>query len=127
MNIPEGLKFTKEHEWVKEDNGICLVGITDFAQGELGDIIYLDVTAEPGTEVKLGETIGSIEAIKTVSEIFSPVTGKIVEVNTAVNDNPSVVNTDPYGADWMLKIEPSSAGEFSALLDAESYKTLIGA
>ncbi len=127
MNIPEGLKFTKEHEWVKEDNGICLVGITDFAQGELGDIIYLDVTAEPGKEVKLGETVGSIEAIKTVSEIFSPVSGKIVEVNTAINDNPSVVNTDPYGAGWMLKIEPSSAGEFSALLDTESYKALIGA
>lgn len=127
MNIPEGFKYTKEHEWVRDENGICSVGITDYAQGELGDIIYLDITSEPGTEVKQGDVLGSLEAIKTVSEVFSPVSGKIVEINTAINDNPSVVNTDPYGAGWMLKIEPSSAGEFSALMDAESYKTLVGA
>ena len=127
MNIPEGLKYTKEHEWVKEENGMCLVGITDYAQGELGDIIYLDVTAELGAEVKQGEVVGSIEAIKTVSEVFSPVSGKIVEVNTAINDNPSVVNTDPYGGGWMLKIEPTAAGEFSSLMDSASYKTLVGA
>ncbi|MBK9227861.1 MAG: glycine cleavage system protein GcvH [Ignavibacteria bacterium] len=127
MNIPEGLKYTKEHEWVKEENGFCLVGITDFAQGELGDIIYLDITSEPGVEVKQGEVIGSIEAIKTVSEGFSPVSGKIVEINSGINDNPSMVNTDPYGAGWMLKIEPSSAGEFSSLMDSVSYKSLVGA
>ncbi len=127
MNIPEGLKYTKDHEWIREENGICVVGITDYAQGELGDIIYLDITADLGSELKQGDTVGSIEAIKTVSEVFSPVSGKIVEVNSTINDNPSMVNTDPYGAGWMLKIEPSSAGEFSALLDAQSYKELVGA
>lgn len=127
MNIPEGLKYTQEHEWVKEDNGFCLAGITDYAQGELGDIIYLDITADLGSEVKKGDVVGSIEAIKTVSEVFSPVSGKIVEVNSSINDNPSVVNTDPYGAGWMLKIEPASAGEFSSLMDSESYKQLVGA
>jgi glycine cleavage system H protein len=126
MNFPEAVKYTKEHEWVRTDGNICTVGVTDFAQGELGDIIYLDITAGIGDEIKMGDTVGSIEAVKTVSEIYSPVTGKILEINSGVNDNPSIVNTEPYEGGWLIKIEPSNQDEISNLLDSAAYRQLIG-
>lgn len=126
MKFPVTLKYTQQHEWIKTDEGICVVGITDYAQGELGDIIYMDITTEKGTNVKQGDTVGSIEAVKTVSEIYSPVSGKIIEVNNSINDNPSVVNTDPYGDGWIFKIQPDNMDEISNLMDAEKYKELIG-
>ena len=125
MNIPEGLKYTKDHEWVKVEGNIGTVGVTDYAQGELGDIIYLDVTTV-GNDVAMGDAFGTIEAVKTVSEMYAPVSGKITEFNSAVNDNPAIVNQDPYGAGWMVKIEISNMGDLDSLLSPEEYKNLIG-
>ncbi len=127
MKFPASLKFTKEHEWVRVEDNVCTVGVTDYAQGELGDIIYLDITSAVGSEVKQGESIGSIEAVKTVSEVYSPVSGKITEINNAINDNPSIVNTEPYEGGWLVKIEQNNADEISNLMDSEAYKTMIGA
>jgi glycine cleavage system H protein len=126
MNIPDNLKFTKDHEWVKTEGKIGTVGITDFAQGELGDIIYIDIPL-PDAAVKQGDSFGTIEAVKTVSDIFAPVSGKIVEVNTSVNNNPASVNKDPYGEGWIVKIEMSEQGELNNLLTPEKYKELVGA
>lgn len=126
MKIPATLKFTKDHEWVKAEDNVCIVGVTDYAQGELGDIIYLDITSETGSNVKQGDTIGSIEAVKTVSEIYSPISGKILEINSGINDNPSIVNTEPYEGGWIVKIEPSNQDELNNLLNSDSYKELIG-
>ncbi len=126
MNIPEGLKYTKEHEWVKVEGNICTVGVTDYAQGELGDIIYIDVTTV-GNNVSMGDAFGTIEAVKTVSDMYAPVSGKIAEFNSAVNDNPAIVNQDPYGAGWLVKIEISNMGDIDSLLSAEDYKKLVGA
>ncbi len=125
MNIPENLKYTKDHEWVKLDGKIGTIGVTEFAQGELGDVIYVDVTATD--TVNKGDSCGTIEAVKTVSDIFAPVSGKITEVNTKINDNPAVVNQDPFGDGWMLKVELSNPDEMNELLDAKAYKELIGA
>ena len=127
MKYPAYLKYTKEHEWVKVDDNVCTIGITNFAQNELGDIIYLDITSAVGSEVKQGDSIGSIEAVKTVSEVYSPVSGKIIEINTAINDNPSIVNTEPYEGGWIVKIEQNNMDELNNLLDSEAYKELIGA
>lgn len=127
MNIPENLFYTKDHEYVKVDNGVGFVGISDYAQHELGDIIYVDITAEVGNEIKQHDPVGSIEAVKTVSEVFSPISGKIVEVNSGINDNASVVNSDPYGEGWIVKIEISNPDELESLLDANAYKELVGA
>lgn len=127
MNVPENLKYTKEHEWLKIDGGDGVVGITEYAQSELGDIIYLDINISIGNDVKAGQSLGSIEAVKTVSEVFSPISGTLIDINLAVNDNPSTVNQDPYGAGWLLKIEPNNQDEISNLLDANAYKELIGA
>jgi glycine cleavage system H protein len=124
MNIPENLKYTKEHEWVKVENNVGTIGITDYAQKELGDIIYLDVTADG--EVSQGDSIGTIEAVKTVSDLYSPVSGKIVEVNKAINDDAATVNKDPYGAGWMVKIELSKPEELNELLSVDAYKELTG-
>ena len=118
--------YTKEHEWVKSEGNLCIVGVTDYAQGELGDIIYLDITSDIGSEVKQGDTVGSIEAVKTVSEVFSPVSGKILEINSGINENPSIVNSEPYEGGWIFKIEPSNQDEISNLLDSADYKKLIG-
>lgn len=126
MKFPASLKFTKEHEWVKVEDNVCTVGVTDYAQGELGDIIYLDITSGVGAEVKQGESIGSIEAVKTVSEIYSPVSGKISEINNSINDNPSIVNTDPYEEGWIVKIEYNNADEINNLLSSDVYKEQIG-
>jgi glycine cleavage system H protein len=125
MNIPEGLKYTKEHEWVKVEGNIGTVGVTDYAQGELGDIIYIDV-ATVGNDVAAGDTFGTIEAVKTVSDMYAPVSGKITEFNSAVNENPASVNQDPYGNGWLVKIDISNMGDLDNLLSPEDYKTLIG-
>ena len=125
MNIPEGLKYTKEHEWVKVEGNIGTVGVTDYAQGELGDIIYIDVTTV-GSEVAMGDTFGTIEAVKTVSDMYAPVSGKITEFNTAINDNPAIVNQEPYGAGWLVKIDISNMGDLDSLLSPEDYKNLVG-
>jgi glycine cleavage system H protein len=126
MNVPESYKYTKEHEFINVTDGVGTIGITDYAQSELGDIIYLDVTVSVGGEVKKGDSLGSIEAVKTVSEVYSPVSGKLVEINTGINDNPSLINEDPYTKGWLLKIELSDKDELDSLLDASAYKELIG-
>ncbi|MEO8513784.1 MAG: glycine cleavage system protein GcvH [Ignavibacteria bacterium] len=126
MNIPEGLKYTKDHEWVKVEGNTGTVGITDYAQGELGDIIYIDVTTV-GNDVAMGDAFGTIEAVKTVSDMYAPVSGKITEFNSAVNDNPASVNQDPYGAGWLVKIELSNKADLDALLSPEDYKKHVGA
>jgi glycine cleavage system H protein len=127
MKFPASLKFTKEHEWLKVEDNVCTVGITDYAQGELGDITYLNITSDVGSEVKQGESIGSIEAVKTSSEVYSPVSGKITEINASINVNPSIVNTDPYEEGWIVKIEFNNMDEINNLIDADAYKELIGA
>lgn len=126
MEVPEKLKYSKEHEWVKIEGDVGIIGVTDYAQSELGDIIYLDITASIGIDVKKGEAIGSIEAVKTVSDVYSPISGRLIDINLSINDNPSIVNEDPYGEGWILKIEPSEMNELDELLDADAYHTLIG-
>ncbi len=125
MNIPEGLKYTKDHEWVKVEGNTGTVGITDYAQGELGDIIYIDVTTV-GNDVAAGDAFGTIEAVKTVSDMYAPVSGKIAEFNSAVNDNPASVNQDPYGNGCLVKIEISNMGDLDNLLSPADYKDLVG-
>ena len=125
MNIPADLKYTKDHEWVKVEGNMGTVGVTDYAQGELGDIIYVDVTSV-GNDVAMGDTFGTIEAVKTVSDMYAPVSGKIAEFNSAVNDNPASVNQDPYGAGWLVKIEITNMGDLDSLLSPEDYKNLVG-
>jgi len=126
MNIPSELKYTKDHEWVKIDGDIATVGITDFAQGELGDIVYVEVETLDETLDK-EEVFGTVEAVKTVSDLFLPLTGEIIEFNSALEDEPEKVNSDPYGDGWMIKIKISDASEVDDLLSAEDYKALIGA
>ena len=123
MNIPESLKYTKDHEWIKVEGKTALVGITDFAQGELGDIVYLDINTV-GEEVKEHDVFGTVEAVKTVSDLFMPVTGKVLEVNPLLEGSPEKVNSDPYGEGWMIKIEVT--GQPNGLLSAAEYKELIG-
>ena len=123
MNIPDGLKYTKDHEWVKIDGKTAIVGITDFAQGELGDIVYVDISTV-GQEVAEHEVFGTVEAVKTVSDLYMPVTGKVLEVNPALDASPEKVNEDPYGEGWMIKLEVK--GTPSNLLSAAQYKELIG-
>lgn len=125
MNIPENLLYTKDHEWVKIDGNRATVGITDFAQGELGDIVYVDISTV-GQEVEEHEVFGTVEAVKTVSDLFMPVAGKVVEVNPALDGAPEKVNSDPYGEGWMIKIELKNAGSTAGLLSAAQYKELIG-
>jgi len=124
MNIPANLKFTKDHEWIKIDGDTATVGITDFAQGELGDIVYVDVDTLDDT-VEEGEVFGSVEAVKTVSDLFMPLSGEVSEFNEELEDEPELVNTDPYGKGWMIKITISDASQIDNLLDAEAYKNLI--
>ncbi len=125
MNIPDGLKYTKEHEWIKVEGNTGTIGLTDYAQGELGDIIYVDVTTV-GSDVAQGDTFGTVEAVKTVSDMYAPVSGKIAEFNSAVNDNPASVNQDPYGAGWLVKMEISNMADLDSLLSPEEYKNLVG-
>lgn len=126
MNIPSNLKYTKDHEWVSVDGDIATVGITDFAQKELGDIVYVEVETLDQTLDK-DEVFGTVEAVKTVSDLFLPVSGEIVEFNDELERKPESVNTDPYGDGWMIKVKMSDASELSDLLDSEAYKNLIGA
>ncbi|MBL7128991.1 MAG: glycine cleavage system protein GcvH [Ignavibacteria bacterium] len=126
MEIPEGLKYTKDHEWVKVEGDEGIIGITDYAQNELGDIIYLDITVSIGIDVKKGDTLGSIEAVKTVSDVYCPISGRLLDINLSINDNPSIVNGDPYSDGWIIKIEPSDKSELEDLLNASAYKELIG-
>lgn len=124
-NIPTELKYTKEHEWVKLDGTTATIGITDYAQGELGDIVFVELPAV-GDELTMMKPFGTIEAVKAVSDMFAPLTGKVVEVNAALDDDPMVINRDPYGEGWMLKIELSDQGEVEQLLDAGGYNQVIG-
>jgi glycine cleavage system H protein len=125
MSIPAELKYTKDHEWVRVDGNIATVGITAFAQGELGDIVYVEIETE-GEELNQEEVFGSVEAVKTVSDLFMPVSGKIIEFNSALESNPEAVNSDPYGQGWMVKVELSNPSEIEGLLDADGYQALIG-
>lgn len=125
MNVPKNLKYTKDHEWVKIENGIATVGITDFAQGELGDIVYVEVETLDETLDK-EEIFGTVEAVKTVSDLFLPVSGKIIEFNESLESEPEKVNTDPYGQGWMVKIEISDKTELNDLLEPEAYEKIIG-
>ncbi|MEC8831064.1 MAG: glycine cleavage system protein GcvH [Bacteroidota bacterium] len=126
MNIPSELKYTKDHEWVKIDGDIATVGITDFAQSELGDIVYVEVETLDETLDK-EEVFGTVEAVKTVSDLFLPLSGEIVEFNEALEDEPEKVNSDPYGEGWMVKIKISEPSEVDGLMSADDYKALIGA
>jgi glycine cleavage system H protein len=126
MNFPSELRYTQEHEWIKIiDANTALIGITDFAQSELGDIVYVEIETLDET-IASNEIFGSIEAVKTVSDLFMPVNGKIIEVNGDLNDSPENVNNDPYGAGWLIKIEVENMSEIETLLDVEAYKSLIG-
>lgn len=124
MNIPAELKYTKDHEWVKIDGDTAIVGITDFAQGELGDIVYVDVDTLDDT-VEEGEVFGSVEAVKTVSDLFMPLSGEVIEFNEELEDEPELVNSDPYGKGWMIKVAISDNSQIDGLLDAAAYQSLI--
>ena len=126
MNIPSELKYTKDHEWVSIDGDIATIGITDFAQGELGDIVYVEVETVDET-LDAEEIFGTVEAVKTVSDLFLPMSGEIVEFNEALEDEPEKVNSDPYGEGWMIKLKFSDISQADNLLSAEDYKALVGA
>ena len=126
MNIPSELKYTKDHEWVRVDGDIATIGITDFAQSELGDIVYVEIETV-GESVDQEAVFGTVEAVKTVSDLFMPLTGEVLELNDALEGNPELVNSDPYGEGWMVKIKISDASQISDLLDAAAYGALIGA
>jgi glycine cleavage system H protein len=124
MNIPKELKYTKDHEWVKIDGDIATIGVTDFAQSELGDIVFVEIeTLDEDLESE--EVFGSVEAVKTVSDLFMPVSGKVIEVNEEIESNPELVNTDPYGEGWMIKIQIASQEELDGLLNSDDYSNLI--
>jgi len=125
MNIPDNLKYTKEHEWVRLEGDIAVVGITDFAQGELGDIVFVEVETVDET-LDADEVFGTIEAVKTVSDLFLPVSGEIVAFNETVEDDPSLVNSDPYGEGWLIKIKVASPSDVEQLLDGAAYKAICG-
>ena len=126
MNIPSNLKYTKDHEWVSIDGDVATVGITDFAQKELGDIVYVEVESLDQT-LKKDEVFGTVEAVKTVSDLFLPLSGEIIEFNDALESAPESVNSDPYGAGWMIKVKVSDLAEVDSLLSSDAYKELIGA
>jgi glycine cleavage system H protein len=124
MNFPDNLRYTKDHEWISLDGNVATVGITDFAQGELGDIVYVDVSTV-GQHLEENAVFGSVEAVKTVSDLFLPVAGKILEVNDGLNNAPEAVNNDPYGAGWMIKMEVDNTADVEALMDAAAYTDLV--
>jgi len=125
MNVPAELKYTKEHEWIKIEGDIATVGVTEFAQGELGDVVFVEVETV-GETLDKDETFGTIEAVKTVSDLYMPVSGELIEFNTTLEDTPELVNSDPYGAGWMVKIKIADGGDDGDLLSAEEYTALIG-
>jgi glycine cleavage system H protein len=126
MNIPSELKYTKDHEWVRVEGDIAIVGVTDYAQSELGDIVYVEIETE-GEALDQEEVFGTVEAVKTVSDLFMPIAGEVIAFNEKLTDQPELVNTDPYGEGWMIKVKLSDASQVDGLLDAEAYKTEIGA
>jgi len=126
MNIPSELKYTKDHEWISIEGDVITIGITDFAQSELGDIVYVEVETLDET-LEIEEVFGTVEAVKTVSDLFLPVTGEVIAFNEALEDEPEKVNSDPYGEGWMIKVKCSDTSQLDALLSADDYKTLIGA
>ncbi len=126
MEFPSNVRYTKDHEWIRLDGDIATVGITDFAQGELGDIVFVDIPTE-GETLAAEEVFGSVEAVKTVSDLYLPVAGEIVEVNSDIDGQPDLVNTDPYGAGWMVRIKVASVADVEALLDVDAYRALVGA
>ena len=126
MKIPDTLQYTKDHEWISIEDGVATVGITEFAQGELGDIVYVEVETL-GEQLQISEVFGTVEAVKTVSDLFMPISGTIIKFNETLEDEPELINDDPYGKGWMIKIKlDTSSTETSELLDAKSYKELIG-
>ena len=126
MNFPENLKYTEDHEWALVEDDLVLVGITDFAQGELGDIVFVEIDTE-GEQIEKGELFGTIEAVKTVSELFMPISGTVTEVNTDLEDAPESINEDPYGKGWIIKIKPDNPDDLNELMDAEGYKAIVEA
>ena len=124
MNFPTNVKYTSEHEWIRLENDKAIIGITDYAQDQLGDIVFVDVTAE-GETLEQGEVFGTIEDVKTVSDLFLPIGGEIVEVNPELEEHPELVNKDPYGEGWIIRIKPTDASQMDELLDAEAYKKII--
>ena len=124
MNIPTDLRYTNDHEWIRVDGKTAFVGITDFAQGELGDIVFIEIETV-GSHLDKGSTFGTIEAVKTVSDLFLPVSGKILEMNAKVNDTPDVINKDPYGAGWLIKMEIDNPAQINELMDAKAYAAML--
>jgi len=124
MNFPTNIKYTREHEWIRLEGDIAYVGITDFAQSELGEIVFVDVDTI-GETINQGEVFGSVEAVKTVSDLNMPVTGEVMEFNETLNDQPELVNNDPYGEGWMIKVKVADAAEMNTLLDAEAYQAIL--
>ncbi|NQU68757.1 MAG: glycine cleavage system protein GcvH [Candidatus Marinimicrobia bacterium] len=125
MNIPDNLKYSTDHEWVTIENNIVTLGITDFAQGELGDIIFIEFP-EVGDSIEKGDSFGTVEAVKTVSDLFTPLSGEVVEINNTLEDNPEIVNADPYHKGWIIKLSITDESELNDLMDAKSYKEHIG-
>lgn len=125
MNIPSELKYTKDHEWVKIEGTTATIGITDFAQGELGDIVFVDIDTVDD-ELAAGDVFGSVEAVKTVSDLYLPIAGKVAEFNEGLEDEPELVNQDPYGKGWIIKVELAADADLSELLSADDYKALVG-
>ena len=124
MNFPENIKYTSEHEWIRVEGDVAYIGITDYAQDQLGDIVFIDIQTV-GETLNAGEVFGTIEVVKTISDIFMPVGGEVLEQNEVLEDQPELVNKDPYGEGWLIKIKPDSTADYDALLDAEGYKKLI--
>ena len=125
MNIPDNLKYTSDHEWVSIDGDVATVGITDFAQGELGDIVYVEIETE-GEDLDQGDVFGTVEAVKTVSDLFMPVKGTVIEINGDLDGSPEMVNDDPYGKGWMIRIKLADDADIDSLLDGSAYKEVIG-
>ena len=125
MNFPESLRYTKDHEWIRLEGDVATIGITDFAQHELGDIVYVEIETV-GQELNTGDVFGTVEAVKTVSDLYLPVNGSVTEVNPKLNANPELVNTDPYGEGWMVKMKVASAADVNELMDAAAYQGLVG-
>ena len=126
MNFPQNVKYTNEHEWIRLEGDVAYVGITDYAQEQLGDIVFVDIPTE-GETLEAGEVFGTIEVVKTISDLFLPVAGEVVEQNQALEENPELVNKDPYGEGWLIKMKPANAADLDNLLDAEGYKAVVNA
>jgi glycine cleavage system H protein len=126
MNVPENVKYTKEHEWIRMDGDVAYIGITDYAQEQLGDIVFVDIQTV-GESLEAEEVFGTIEVVKTISDLFLPVAGEVLEQNAALEEQPELVNQDPYGEGWLIKLKPAADANFDALLDAAAYKELINA